>query len=72
IEKKEQFVPLPELRPEERAIVDALGEETLKIDELIRKSGLPASKVISLVAVLEFKQVLRRREGNAVSRRTLS
>ena len=72
IEKKEQFVPLPELRPEERAIVDALGEETLQIDELIRKSGLPASKVISLVAVLEFKQVLRRREGNAVSRRTLS
>ncbi|MBQ9813686.1 MAG: DNA-processing protein DprA [Thermoguttaceae bacterium] len=70
-EEERRFAPLPELRPEERAIVDALGEETLQIDELIRKSGLPASKVIGLVAALEFKQVLRRREGNSVSRRTL-
>ncbi|MBR5758252.1 MAG: hypothetical protein IKX88_06625, partial [Thermoguttaceae bacterium] len=65
------FAPLPELRPEERAIVDALGEDTLQIDELIRKSGLPASKVIGLVAALEFKQVLKRLEGNSVTRRTL-
>lgn len=70
-EDEKQFTPLPELNPDERAIVDALGEETKQIDALIRESGLPASKVVGLIAALEFKQVLQRLEGNSVARRTL-
>ncbi len=62
--------PLPEgLNELERAVVEAVGAARVSIDELIRATGQPASRVLGTVAVLEFKQVLRRLEGNTVERR---
>ncbi len=60
--------PLPPLNDVEKAIVDQVGETPILIDDLIRATKLPASQVIGAVTGLEFKQVLRRCEGNAVRR----
>ena len=67
-EAKLPVAPLPELSNEERTLVDALGEEKMQIDYLVQKSGLDASRVLTLIAVLEFKNVLKRSAGCFVER----
>ena len=61
--------PLPDsLSAEERSIAERVGLEPISVDEIIAATGLPAARVLSLVSILEFKNVLARREGNAVVR----
>ena len=62
--------PLPAvaLSPDERRIVDLIGETEVHVDDVIRGTGLPTARVIALIAGLEFKQVLIRLQGNVVSR----
>ena len=57
------------LSADERKIVDLVGPEPVPIDRVVRESGLGAAKIVGLIAALEFKKILCRREGNAVSRR---
>ena len=57
------------LSADERKIVDLVGPDPVPIDRVVRESGLGAAKIVGLIAALEFKKILCRREGNAVSRR---
>ncbi len=72
-EKKERMTAIsPEtlaLSADERKIVDLVGADPVPIDRVVRESGLGAAKIVGLIAALEFKKILCRREGNAVSRR---
>ncbi len=60
---------LATLSADERKIVDLVGVDPVPIDRVVRESGLGAAKIVGLIAALEFKKILCRREGNAVSRR---
>lgn len=60
---------LATLSADERKIVDLVGADPVPIDRVVRESGLGAAKIVGLIAALEFKKILCRREGNAVSRR---
>lgn len=65
-----QKTPIPaNLSDDERRLVATLDENPKPIDAVVRESGLAASKVVGLIAALEFKKIVRRREGNAVSLR---
>lgn len=57
------------LSADERKIVELVGADPVPIDRVVRESGLGAAKIVGLIAALEFKKILCRREGNAVSRR---
>jgi len=57
------------LSADEQKIVDLVGADPVPIDRVVRESGLGAAKIVGLIAALEFKKILCRREGNAVSRR---
>jgi len=56
---------------EENLILNALQEESLHIDKIIEKTKLPASKVASLLAILEIKDKVKNLGGNiyAISHR---
>ncbi len=41
--------------PEEKIILSLISDESLHIDEIVRKSGLPLSKVSSSIVLLELK-----------------
>ena len=72
-EKRESTAISPEtlagLSADERKIVELVGADPVPIDRVVRESGLGAAKIVGLIAALEFKKILCRREGNAVSRR---
>ncbi len=73
-EKKERTTAIsPEtlagLSADERKIVELVGADPVPIDRVVRESGLGAAKIVGLIAALEFKKILCRREGNAVARR---
>ena len=57
------------LSADERKIVELVGADPVPIDRVVRESGLGAAKIVGLIAALEFKKILCRREGNAVARR---
>ncbi len=59
------------LSADEMTLINAVGEESILIDMIIRKSGLPTAKVVALVAVLEFKGALVRREGCWIERKRI-
>lgn len=67
--KANVYPPLPEgLSENELKIIDALGDGALTIDELVLKTGISVAGMLGLVSLLEFKQVILRREGNSVER----
>ena len=41
--------------PEEKTILSLITNEPLHIDEIVRKSGIPLSKVSSSIVLLELK-----------------
>ena len=55
--------------PDEIKILEIIDGQTLPIDDVARKSGLPVSRALGLIVALEFKGVLTRLEGNAITRR---
>jgi DNA processing protein len=63
LERVTQFAQARENLPladeEERAILMRLSAEPLHVDELTRQSGLPVSKVISTLTLLELKGAVR-------------
>lgn len=59
----------PELPPEERAVLDALGEGESGIDRLIESTGLPAPTVTATLLKLEMKRLVLALPGFRYTRR---
>jgi DNA processing protein len=55
--------PLPPLSEEERALLSQLGSEPVGVDELIRLSRLPSSRLLSLLTALELKGLIGQYAG---------
>jgi DNA processing protein len=55
---------LPELSPDESALVEALAGQARQVDELSREVELPSGKVASLLTMLLLKGVVEQRPGN--------
>lgn len=60
---------LPELPPEEQAVLDALGDAESGIDRLIESTGLPAPTVTATLLKLEMKRLVRALPGFRYMRR---
>jgi DNA processing protein len=56
-------LPALELQPNEQKVYDALGSGETSIDEVIRRSGLPASAASVALLSLEMKRVIRQLPG---------
>ena len=56
-------LPALELSENEQKVYDTLGNEETGIDEVIRKSGLPASAVSGALLSLEMKRLVRQLPG---------
>jgi DNA processing protein len=56
-------LPALELSPNEQKAYDALSNEEITIDDVIRKSGLPASAVSVALLSLEMKRLIRQLPG---------
>ncbi|TWU17407.1 hypothetical protein Pla52o_52110 [Novipirellula galeiformis] len=52
----------------ERTVLDAVGETSTPIDEVIVKTELPAHRVLATISVLEMRSLVRRLSGQYVSR----
>lgn len=52
----------------ERAVLEAVGESSTPIDEVIVKTELPAHRVMATISVLEMRSLIRRLSGQYVSR----
>ncbi len=52
----------------ERKVLEAIGEASTPIDQVIAGSGLPAHRVIATISVLEMRRLVRRLSGQYVSR----
>ncbi|MCX8125968.1 MAG: hypothetical protein N3E40_02315, partial [Dehalococcoidia bacterium] len=58
-----QMKEVPVLDKTETQVVQCLGPEPLHIDEICRRSGLPAATVNSTLTVLELKGIVRQFGG---------
>lgn len=67
-EKQQLAIPLDDLSPGEKKLVEMLSLQPKHVDEIIGESGLQASQVIGALTVLEMKGVVRRVPGNAYVR----
>ncbi len=56
-------LPALSLSPEEEQVLGLLGAEEAPLDEIIRRSGLPASKVSVVLLTLEMKRLVRQLPG---------
>jgi DNA processing protein len=56
-------LPALELSENEQKVYDTLGNEEISIDEVIRKSGLPASAASVALLSLEMKRIIRQLPG---------
>jgi DNA processing protein len=63
-------LPALELSENEQRVYDMLAEEECSIDEVIRKSGLPASAVSVALLSLEMKRIIRQLPGKLFVRNT--
>jgi DNA processing protein len=51
------------LNADETAIIEALGSDTLAVDQIAEKSGVPLPKVTSILLSLEIKRLVRQLPG---------
>jgi DNA processing protein len=65
---EEEKTPLPELSPEEEKVFSLLHHEAQHIDILTDKSGLPASKVASILVNLELEGLIKQFPGKTFIR----
>lgn len=59
---------LESLTPEERAVMDALGDQERIVDDVIFDSGLAAGAVLASLTLLEIKGLIARLPGRRVKR----
>jgi DNA processing protein len=53
----------PELGESEQVVYRSIGEDETHIDQIIAKSGLPSSAVLSALLMLELKQLAKQLPG---------
>ncbi len=63
-------LPALELSEHERKVYDAIGDEEMQIDDIIRRCGLPASTVSVALLGLEMKRIIRQLPGRVFRRNT--
>lgn len=56
------------LNEQETAVLQAIGEPNMAIDDVVVKSGLPVQRVLSTLSVLEMRRLVTRQGGTRVSR----
>lgn len=56
------------LNDQERAVLDAIGTETISIEIVADASNLPIQRVLSTISVLEMRRLVRRVSGQLVAR----
>jgi DNA processing protein len=61
-------LPALELNEKEKLVYDALGNEEMSIDEVIRKCGLPSSAVSAAMFSLEMKRLVKQLPGKVFLR----
>jgi DNA processing protein len=52
----------------EQQVLSAVGSEATTLDQIVVKTGLPVSQVLSTVSVLEMRRLIRRLSGSTVVR----
>jgi DNA processing protein len=52
----------------ELKVLDAIDPASTLVDQVIRKSGLPAQRVLAVISVLEMRHLVRRLSGQYVAR----
>ena len=57
---------LPKLSGDEQTIVSAIGKEERLVDDVIAETGLPVSKVLATLTLLEVKGVVKRLPGKRI------
>jgi DNA processing protein len=57
-----------QLNEPEQAVLAAIGDENITIDEVVVASGLPVQNVLSILSVLEMRRLIRRIGGSQVRR----
>ena len=57
-----------QLNEPEQAVLAAIGDENISIDEVVVASGLPVQNVLSILSVLEMRRLIRRIGGSQVRR----
>ena len=57
------------LNETEQKILSAIDTEATSIDTIVADTGLPVSRVLSTLSVLEMRRLVRRLSGNSVARR---
>lgn len=56
------------LNPQESEVLQAIGVEPMLIDEVVSRTSLPVSRVLSTLTVLQSRRLIRRIGGNQVAR----
>jgi DNA processing protein len=56
------------LTEQETVVLNAISEEATEFDDIIEQTGLPASRVLSTISVLEIRRLIRRVSGTALVR----
>ncbi len=57
------------LNDQERAVLNAISADATDVDTIVSKSGLPVSRVLSTVSVLEIRKLIQRQPGGSFCRR---
>ena len=60
-----------QLNEPEKAVLAAIDDEPIAIDNVIAACGLPVQNVLSTLSVLEMRRLIRRLGGNRVMRNYL-
>ncbi len=58
-----------QLNEMEQTVLDAIGADPTSTDQIIAATGLPVSRVLATLSVLEMRRLIRRTSGNTVARR---
>ena len=56
------------LNDQENAVLQAIDTHPTDIDTIVAKSGLPISRVLATISVLEIRRLVRRISGNTLVR----
>jgi DNA processing protein len=57
-----------QLNDQEQKVLDCIDNEATNIDLVVNRSGLPVSRVLSTISVLEARRLIRRLSGTTVIR----
>lgn len=58
-----------QLNAQEQAVLDAIGDESTTVDELVVATRAPISRLLATLSVLESRRLIRRLSGTRVCRR---